>query len=147
MQAGEIVPQYLHHESPTQGRPSDEFSPPPNAESVSRKRTFSTVSGEFGSPYQAQRPLGSWASQEAPRHLPHPTPAFPSSQATPSATHVFRGPNYSPNGLQPLPQWRNAPEPLRRQSSSFESMAPDSSQADHPSEWDDALIDEYDSSE
>src|SRR5256885_11602304 len=37
------------HDSPLQRRPSEDFSPPPTVESATKKRTYSSVSGEFGS--------------------------------------------------------------------------------------------------
>jgi hypothetical protein len=145
MQAGELpVPQYLpHHESPLQRQPSDEFSPPPNSDNMQRKRTFSSVSGEFVTPHQPQRYASGWASQEPPRHLPHPSSTFATPQSAPGATQMFREPNYSPNGLQPISQWRNAPEPPHRQSS-FEGMVQvDRNHTDHSAEWDDAIVDGY----
>jgi hypothetical protein len=142
-QAGEIpVAQYLHQDSPAQRRGSEEFSPPPNADNMQRKRTYSSVSGDFGTPYQPQRPAAGWASQEPPRHLPHPSAFGTPQSAPPVATHVFRDPNYSPNGLQPAPQWRTAPEPLRRQSSSFDNMAQaDHSRPERVADWDESIVD------
>lgn len=143
-QAGDIpVQQYLHQDSPLQRRGSEEFSPPPNADNMQRKRTYSSVSGDFGTPYQPQRPATGWASQEPPRHLPHPSSSFATPQsAPPGATHVFREPNYSPNGLQPAPQWRTGPEPIRRQSSSFESMTPaEHAHQERVADWDEGIVD------
>ena len=142
LQAGEIpVQQYIHQDSPLQRRGSEEFSPPPNSDNMQRKRTYSSVSGDFGTPYQPQRPATGWASQEPPRHLPHPSAFATPQSAPPPATHVFRDPNYSPNGLQPAPQWRSAPEPLRRQSSSFENVPQiDPSFADRVVDWDEGTV-------
>ncbi|KAF4631153.1 hypothetical protein G7Y89_g6986 [Cudoniella acicularis] len=147
MQAGEIpVAPFLatHSENPMQRRASDEFSPPPNPEGGPRKRTYSSLSTEFSTPYQPQRPPSGWASQELPRHSTNASPAFTTPQPTPGPVHMFREPNYSPNGLQPTPQWRKPPEVPRPQSSSFEGMLPnDQSQLDHTPGWDDALIEGY----
>ena len=55
---------------------------------------------------------------------------------------MFREPNYSPNGLQPSPQWRTAPEQLHRQSSSFESMpAVEHTHPERVTDWDEATVD------
>jgi hypothetical protein len=146
MQASEIPVQYMpHHDSPLQRRGSGEFSPPPNNEISPRKRTYSSISGEFSTPYQPQRPsVGSWPTQETPRHLPHPSSAFATPPTAPAAPHVFREPNYSPNGLQPLPQWRNAPEPPPRQNSSFDSISQaEHGHSDHAVEWDEGVVDRY----
>jgi hypothetical protein len=147
MQAGEIpVPQHIsYHDSPLQRRESDEFSPPPNAETMPRKRTYSSVSGgEFGTPYLPQRPVSSWTAQDQPpRHLPHPSPSFSSSQPVSATPQLFREPNYSPNGLQPLPLWRSPPESSQRPSSSFEGLTQEVVQVDHASDWDDAIVDGY----
>lgn len=137
--------QYMpNHESPLQRRASDDFSPPPNNEGSPRKRTYSTISGEFGTPYQQQRPpVGAWSSQEPlPRHLPHPSPGFSTPQTAPPAQNMFREPNYSPNGLHPLPQWRNAPEPPRQPSGSFDSAAQaEHGPSEHVVEWNESLAD------
>lgn len=146
MQASEIPVQYMpHHDSPLQRRGSGEFSPPPNNEISPRKRTYSSISGDFSTPYQPQRPsVGSWPTQETPRHLPHPSSAFATPPTAPAAPHVFREPNYSPNGLQPLPQWRNAPEPPPRQNSSFDSISQaEHGHSDHAVDWDESVVDRY----
>jgi hypothetical protein len=117
--------QFIGHPDNPMRRPSDEFSPPPNAEGGQRKRTYSSISGEFGTPYQPQRPVSGWASQpppDQPRHLQQPSPAYATPQSAPGP-HMFREPDYSPNGLPPNPQWRNPPD-LQRQGSSFESAVP-----------------------
>ncbi len=139
---GDMVQQYLpHHDSPTQRRTSEEFSPPPNADTP-RKRTYSAVSGgDFGSPFVTQRPLSNWSQHEPQRHLPHPTPPLPSSQSAPSGQQTFREPNYSPNGLQPTPQWRTAPELSRLQSGAFENAGQDPSHPAHAVDWDEATVD------
>jgi hypothetical protein len=147
MQAGEIpVSQHMsYHESPLQRRESDEFSPPPSADTMPRKRTFSSVSGgEFGTPYLPQRPVSGWPPQDQPpRHLPQPPQSFSPSQPASATPQLFREPNYSPNGLQPLPQWRNPPESSQRPSSSFEGLTQESVQADHIPDWDESIVDGY----
>jgi hypothetical protein len=56
---------------------------------------------------------------------------------------MFREPNYSPNGLQQAPQWKIPPEPLRRQSNSFEGMLQaEHGAGDYTADWDDSVIDE-----
>ncbi|KAG0645944.1 putative transcriptional regulatory [Hyphodiscus hymeniophilus] len=143
-QGGEVsTQQYFQHDSPQQQRASEEFSPPDD--SMQRKRTYSAVSGDLGTTYQPQRPATGWASQELPRHLPHPPNAFPASHSAPATTTtVFREPNYSPNGLQPSPYWRTAPEPVRRQSSSFESLPQtDHSHHERVTDWDESIVDGY----
>ena len=140
----EIPPQqYFQHESPQQQRASEEFLP--SEDSMQRKRTFSAVSGELGAPYQPQRPVTGWAPQELPRHLPHPSATYVTPHsATPSTATLFREPHYSPDGLQPSPQWRNAPEPVPHQGSSFESMPQiDHSLLDRAPEWDESIVDGY----
>ena len=143
MQAGEIpVPQYLpHHDSPMQRRASDEFSPPPNAENLQRKRTYSSMSGDFGTPYQPPRPMSGWASQEPPRHLSHHSSTFATPQTAPGVAQMFREPNYSPNGLQPGSQWRNPPEPPRQQGSYEGILQGAPNQTDKVAEWDDDVVD------
>jgi hypothetical protein len=138
--SGEIPSQqYLqHHDSPLQRRGSDELSPPPNTELPSRKRTYSSVSNEFNTPYQPHRGSTAWAPQEPPRHLPSP---FGAPQTAPAA-QMSRDPNYSPNGLQPTPKWRGGLEPVRRQSSSFESMVQgDQSHGEPTVDWDETIVD------
>lgn len=55
---------------------------------------------------------------------------------------MFRDPNYSPNGLQPVPQWRNAPEPTRRQSVSLESVfQAEYGVGEYVADWDDSVLD------
>lgn len=143
MQAGEIpVAQYLpHHESPLQRRVSEEFSPPPSAENHPKKRTYSSVSNsEFGTPYIPQRQLSNWPAHETPRHLPHPSPGRSSAQLPPVTSQAFRDPDYSPNGLGPLPQWKTPPEAPRRQSAAFESALQDHGHSERVIEQDDALV-------
>jgi hypothetical protein len=146
IQANEIPlqPQYIqHHESPLQRHGSDEFSPPSNADMSPRKRTYSSMSGEFNSPYPRQGAQSrEWAPQDQPRHLPHPASAFATPQSGPQAQNMFREPNYSPNGLPPNPQWRGAPEPAHRQGGSFDGMAQaDHGHTDYVMEWNEQLID------
>ncbi|KAL2069887.1 hypothetical protein VTL71DRAFT_14566 [Oculimacula yallundae] len=143
-QGGEMVPQYLpHQESPNQHRPSEEFSPPPQGD-AQRKRTYSTVSGgDFGSPFLAHRQIGSWGqSQEPLRNMTHGFPVT-SNQNAPTG-QMFREPNYSPNGLQPHPSWKQPPpEVARPQSSAYENIPQDQNYNDRPSEVDEAIFDGY----
>lgn len=140
MHAGEMpVSQYMsHHESPMQRRPSEEYSPPPHGENP-RKRTYSSMSGEFASPYLPQRSQGAWPVAgpvaEPPRHLPPPNPFSPTQNNA-----VFRDSNYSPNGIQPLPQWKNSPELSHRHSSTFEHM-PEELSRGHIPEMDENILD------
>lgn len=143
---GSIAPahHYQHQDGHSQRRDSQEFSPPQESDNMQRKRTYSSVSGgEYGQPYQPQRPISGWASQDLPRHLPHPSSAFATPQSAPStSTNLFQQPNYSPNGLAPTPQWRAAPDALRQQGSSYEVVA----QTDHGypervADWDESIVD------
>jgi hypothetical protein len=138
MQASDIpVAQYLpHHESPMQRRPSDEYSPPPHGENT-RKRTYSTVSNEFGTPYMPQRAQAPWTAPEPPRHLPPPTTFSP-----PQGSGVFRDPNFSPNGIQPQPHWRNPPDLAHRQALSFDNI-PEEAVIERPAELDDAVFEGF----
>ncbi|TVY37603.1 putative transcriptional regulatory protein [Lachnellula occidentalis] len=132
--------QFIGHPNDPMRRPSDEFSPTPNADGVQRKRTHSSISGDFNSPYQNQRPP-SWAQpqQEHARQFSQQSPAY----ATPQSGPMFREPNYSPNGLAPTPQWRNAPD-LQRQSNSFENVVSlEQGQVDQSLELTDTIIDQY----
>ena len=103
-------------------RPSDEFSPPPNAERSSRKRTHSSISGDLNSSYQP-RPISGWTQppQEQARQFAQHSPSYATPQS--ASGPMFREPDYSPNGLAPTPHWKNAPE-LLRQRNSFESVVP-----------------------
>jgi hypothetical protein len=148
MQASElpVQQQYMqHHDTTLQRHGSDEFSPPPNPDGSPRKRTYSSISGEFSTPYQPQRSQArEWASQEQPRHLPHPSSTFATPQTAPPAANMFREPNYSPNGLQPVPQWRNAPDPPHRQGSSFDSnVQAEHGHTDYAVEWNEGLVETY----
>ena len=108
-----------------------------------RKRTYSSMSGDFNSPYQQPRSR-EWASQEQPRHLPHPASSFGTPQSGPPAQAMFREPNYSPNGLPPNPQWRNAPEAASRSGGSFDVAAQaEHAYTEHVLEWNEQLIDAY----
>ncbi|KAI6711501.1 hypothetical protein JHW43_005985 [Diplocarpon mali] len=131
--------QYIpHHESLQQRRASQELSPPPN--SAPGKRTYSAISasgGDFDSPVLAQRSLSHWDQQESQRNVSQQAPSFTQPL---TGQHLFREPNYSPSGLQPSPQWRNAPETPRRQNNLFESTAQDPG---HPLDWNERIIDEY----
>lgn len=136
--------QYIqHHDTPIQRHGSAEFSPSSNAEMSPRKRTYSSMSGEFNSPYQPPRTqTREWASQEQPRHLPHPSSAFGTPQSAPPSQNMFREPNYSPNGLPPNPQWRQAPEATNRQDGSLDGIAQaEHGHTDHTVEWNEQLID------
>lgn len=147
MQANDVpIAQFLpQHDNPSQQRRgSEEFSPAPHMDSMTRKRTFSATSGDLPSPYQPHRPHAGWVSQEPPRHLPHPSSSFSTPQPAPTA-HMFRDPNYSPSSLQQVAQWKNPPESLRRQSSSFESMlqGAEHGSGEYTAEWDDSIVDGY----
>ncbi|KAH8803820.1 hypothetical protein F5882DRAFT_140741 [Hyaloscypha sp. PMI_1271] len=144
MQASEMpVPTYLH-DSPLQRRGSEDFSPPPSQEHHPKKRTYSSVSGsEFGTPYLAHRSVSAWPTHESPRHLPAPGSGFAGTPLPPVTSQAFRDPMYSPNGLAPLPQWKAAPEPPRRQSAAFENAIQDQAHSESPLEWDDTTVDSY----
>ena len=141
--------QYIqHHESPLQHHGSDEFSPASNAEMSPRKRTYSSMSGEFNSPYQQprQQQPREWSAQEQPRHqLPHLASTFTTPQSGPPAPQnmLFREPNYSPNGLPPNPKWRTAPESAHRQGNSFDGIAQAEHGHDYVVEWNEQLVDAY----
>lgn len=146
MQAGELpAPPYMgaQQDNAMQRRASDEFSPPPNpADNMTRKRTYSSLSGDLNSAYATQRPSSAWATQELARHPGNSNSAFSPPQPTPN--QLFREPDYSQQGMAPTPQWKKAPEPSRRPSTSFESMlASDFPQTDRSPGWDDATIDGY----
>jgi len=146
-QAGEMVPQYMtHQESPTQHRPSEEFSPPPQGETP-RKRTYSAVSGgDFGSPFMAQRQVGTWGQQqqqEPLRNMVHSSIPYAPSQAAPTG-QMFREPNYSPNGLQSQAVWRQPPpEVARPQSNTYENILQDPNYNDRMSESNEAIFEGY----
>jgi hypothetical protein len=138
MQSGEI--QYAHMQHDGTPPRADEYSPPPNAGSAQRKRTYSSISNEFGAGFQHPRASMGW-NQEPPRQLPHPSGAQ-YSQA-PQDSLSYR-PQYSPNGMAPQPLWTNGPDSVRRPSVSYENFT----QANHNHvesrlEWDDAIIDRY----
>ncbi|RFU35137.1 hypothetical protein B7463_g1215, partial [Scytalidium lignicola] len=141
MQAGEIPGYLAHHESPSQRRASDEFTPPPNVDGAQRKRTYSSVSNEYGTSYQPQRSSTGWGLQDSQRQHSHVTPTFSTPQ-TAGSNQIFREPNYSPNGLQPTPTWRNQPE-SQRQSISFEAVASLDQNHEYGSDWDDSIVDQY----
>jgi hypothetical protein len=141
LQPGEMpVPQYVpqNDNSPLrQHRASEDFSPP--ADSMARKRTFSSVSGDFSSPYQSQRARPGWAPQDASRGLTHHSPSFSTAHPAPIA-QMYRDNHL--NGLQPSPHWRHPPEPTRQQGSSFESMVQvDQVSGDFNVDWDDNIVD------
>lgn len=146
LQTGDAhVPQYGQQQpqinSPLPPRGSDEFAPPTQGD-TGRKRSYSNVSGD-PSPYQQQsRPQG-WGPQEIPRQPTYaPTTSYSTSQQSqqaPTAT-MFREPGYSPNGMQPVPQWRNAPEPARRPSVSFDTPVQGEHDGDYAAEWDEGII-------
>ncbi|KAH6713932.1 hypothetical protein BKA61DRAFT_483280 [Leptodontidium sp. MPI-SDFR-AT-0119] len=145
-QGGEMIPQYLtHQESPAQHRPSEEFSPPPPGETP-RKRTYSAVSGgEFGSPFMSQRQIGSWSQpqQDPLRNLTHSAAPYTPSQPAPTG-QMFREPNYSPNGLQSQPTWRQPPpEAARPQSIAYEGIAQEPKFNDRISESNEAVFEGY----
>ncbi|CZT07565.1 related to RGT1 Regulator of glucose-induced genes [Rhynchosporium agropyri] len=143
-QGGEMVPQYNpHQESSAQHRPSVEFSPPPPGDTP-RKRTYSTASGgEFGSPFLAQRQLGSWGQSQDPlRNMAHGYP-MTSNQNAPTG-QMFRDPNYSPNGLQTQPSWKQPPPDVTRpQTSAYENVPQDHNYSERKLEPNDAIFDGY----
>lgn len=141
MQSGEIpVQQYLqHHDSPMQRRVSEDYSPPPNTENP-RKRTFSSVSGDFNTPYMSQRAQGAWPISEATRM--QPAPAF--SPPQPSGLAAFREPNYSPNGLHAGPQWSNPPDLAHRPNTSVESLGQVVGHVERTVDVDDGVFARYD---
>ncbi|KAE8453456.1 hypothetical protein EG329_010317 [Mollisiaceae sp. DMI_Dod_QoI] len=139
MSSGEVPVSFLqHHDSPLQRRPSEEFSPPPNPDSSQRKRTYSAVSNDFGS-YLPQRNLPSWSPSDPARHLPHPAPATFSSQSAPQG--LFKETNYSPNGMQPAPQWRGVPE--QHPQGAFADPGAQDAHSDYALDWDEGVIDSY----
>ncbi|KAI9736562.1 MAG: Glucose-responsive transcription factor [Claussenomyces sp. TS43310] len=147
MQAGEI-PQFtgLHHDG-TPRRASDEYTPPPPPieATEARKRTYSSISNEFASGYQPQRPTAGWPATDASRQPPHPTSGYQgTTQISPDQTKSPYRSQYSPNGMAPQPMWRNGPETARRASTSFDSMPPpDHNNLEPKVEWDDSLVEGY----
>lgn len=126
------MPFSAHQETPMQRRPSEEFSPPPNTEHPSRKRTFSSVSGDFSSHLVFQPPKN-WSPSESARHLP---PSYAPQQSHP----IFKDPNYTSNGMQASQDWGAVPE-QHVQNTSFEAGR--DFHPDHVLDWDEAIIDGY----
>lgn len=136
-QAGDAM-HYPHPEVEMPRRASNDYSPPPHMEGQPRKRTYSSISQDFGPGYQSQRQSGQWQQAENPRHLPQPP--GPYGQVNVAPEPLYR-PLYSPNGLAPQPQWRNAPPDASR--GSFEGVAQvDAAYGDPKFEWDDYIADE-----
>ncbi|KUJ23072.1 uncharacterized protein LY89DRAFT_166528 [Mollisia scopiformis] len=126
--AGEVPMNFLHQESPTQRRPSEEYSPPPNPET--RKRGHSAVSND----YTPSRPAN-WNSPET-RHVPHPPPATYQPQAG-----FFKDSDYASNGLQQPSSWKMAPEQHLQDASTFVVTQDVNSEYAHG--WDESIIDGY----
>ena len=135
MQSGEIQYTPMQHDgTPPQGQ--EEYSPPPNGGS-SRKRTYSTISNDFGASIQNHRPSVSWNPQEPQRNIP-PGP-YP---ATPDQSQIGYRPQYSPNGMAPQPVWANGPDAARRPSAAFDGYShTNHNHIEIKLEWDDALVD------
>jgi hypothetical protein len=120
-------------ESPMQRRQSEEYSPPSNTEHPSRKRTFSSVSGDFSSNL-VYAPQKNWSPSGSTRHLP---PSY-----TPQQTHpAFKDPIYTSNGMQAPQEWGAASE-RHVQNPPFETAR--DFHPDHVLDWDEAIIDRYD---
>jgi hypothetical protein len=127
-----------HPDNSVPRRASEEMSPPPHGgDMTSRKRTFSNLSADFGTPYQLQRP----SSGYDPSRQHHDTSnAFNTPQTAP-VPQMFRDSNYSPNGLPPSPHWRKPPEQIARQNSSFEAFqSGEFGQPEQSAEWDDNIV-------
>ncbi|KAL3421979.1 hypothetical protein PVAG01_06135 [Phlyctema vagabunda] len=139
-QSGEITQAPAQHEIPYQHRPSEEFSPAPGMEQ-GRKRSFSSISNDFGTPFQTNQRSGPSWSQDSGRQNHPSTSTFTSNQLASGGPQLFRDPNYSPNDIQ-QPSWRNAPDTLNRQGNSFNSQG-DQAQGDHVVTDPQALIQEY----
>jgi hypothetical protein len=114
----------LAYPAPTaEMRTSHEYSPPPQMDSQARKRTYSSISQDFNSPYPSQRQSGQWF--ETPQQ---PRSAYPQDH---------RPPLYPPNGLAPQPQWRDAPPETRLAFELGEEYA------GQRVDWDDFIAEEY----
>lgn len=138
-QSGEALHYPPHPEGGGSRRPSHDYSPPPpHAEGQPRKRTYSSISQDFGSGYQPQRQSGQWQGPETPRH--HGASAAPYGQANAAPDASYR-PAYSPNAMAPQSQWKNPPPEASR--GSFDGVAAvEGAYADHKLEWDDYISDE-----
>ncbi|OBT77570.1 hypothetical protein VF21_04629 [Pseudogymnoascus sp. 05NY08] len=138
-QSGDALHYPPHVEGGGSRRASHDYSPPP-PHPEGRKRTYSSISQEFGPGYQSQRQSGQWQALDTPRH--HGAPAAAYGQANVAAESSYRPPLYSPNGLAPQPQWRNAPAEAGR--ASFDGLAAgEGAHADHKLEWDEYISEEY----
>lgn len=139
-QSGEALHYPPHAEGGGSRRASNDYSPPPPhlEGQPPRKRTYSSISQDFAPGYQSQRQSGQWQALETPRH--HAAPAAPYGQANVAPESSYR-PLYSPNGLAPQPQWRNAPPEAGR--GSFDGIpAAEGAHADHKLEWDEYIAEE-----
>jgi hypothetical protein len=137
-QSGEALHYPPHVEGGGSRRASHDYSPPP-PHTEGRKRTYSSISQDFGSGYQSQRQSGQWQALDTPRHG---AAAATYGQANATAESSYRPPLYSPNGLAPQPQWRNAPPEAGR--SSFDGLpSAEGAHADHKLEWDEYISEEY----
>ena len=138
-QSGEALHYPPHPETGASRRASNDYSPPPHLEGQPRKRTYSSISQDFGTGYQSQRQSGQWQPLDASRH--HPPPSGTYGQANVASESSYR-PLYSPNGLAPQPQWRNAPPETGR--TSFDGLqSAEGIHGDHKPEWDEYIADEY----
>lgn len=95
--------QYPQPNADLSRRQSQDFSPPPTLDgtpSIGRKRGYSSVAQEFGTPGYAQqtpqRQSGQWSQMDMPRHTPQ--------QFTHAAPEPYRA-IFSPNGLAPQAQF------------------------------------------
>ncbi|OBT97827.1 transcriptional activator [Pseudogymnoascus verrucosus] len=140
-QSGEALHYPPHVEGAGSRRASHDYSPPPpHTEGQPRKRAYSSISQDFTSGYQSQRQSGQWQALDTPRH--HGAPATTYGQANAAAESSYRAPLYSPNGLAPQPQWRNAPPEAGR--ASFDGLpAGEGAHGDHKLEWDEYISEEY----
>ncbi|QSZ35944.1 hypothetical protein DSL72_007066 [Monilinia vaccinii-corymbosi] len=105
---GSGIPQhYQHPQEDLQRRPScsEDFSPTPNPEQITRKRDYSSISGagEFVSPYQQQRSASNWIPQEPQARSSISNSSYPTSVPT-------REQNYSPSMMVSQQKWLNAPD-------------------------------------
>lgn len=137
--------QLMSHSNDGFRRPSDEFSPPPNAETGQQKRTFSNISGEFGTAYQPQRPANwanSQATQSQSQQLQQTSP-YATPQSAQGQPNNFREPDYSPSCPAPTPHWRNPPDTARQDSSSESVLPVEPIQPEQHFELSDAVIEGY----
>jgi hypothetical protein len=134
------APYMGHSDNSVPRRASEEMSPQPHGDMTGRKRTFSNMSADFTTPYQLQRPTSGYDSSRPQQESAN---IFNSSQGAP-VPHMFREPNYSPNGLPPSPHWKKHPEQLGRQNNSIEGFqSGEFGQLDQSADWDDNTVNGY----